>query len=116
MLFEAWDTCDREDLELPRPFGRRGQQRLCGEIHDLIEALRRKEWNTGETIAPLPSVGVVEHHRFHQPRRLAQSPDFGHVTWRKWRHRMEDEPAGRYPKDRQRSAMMSAENAQADKS
>ena len=77
MLLEAWDTSDGEDLKLPRPFGRRGQQRLGGEIHDLVEAVGCKEWNTGESIAPLPSVGVVEHHRFHQPRRLAQGPDLG---------------------------------------
>ena len=80
--------------QVARPFGRRGQQRLCREIHDLSKPVRSKEWNIGENIAPLSSVGVVQHHRFHQPRRLAQGADLRHILRGKRSQRMEDEPAG----------------------
>jgi hypothetical protein len=77
MLVEAWDACDGENLELPRPLGRNVQQWVGGEIHDLVEPFRCKKWNTGKSIASLPSVGVMEQHRLHQPGWLAQGPDFG---------------------------------------
>jgi hypothetical protein len=80
MLFETWDACDSEDFKLARPIGTRGKERLDGEIHDLVEALRGKERNTGKIIASLPRVSVMEHHRFDQPGRLAQGFELGQVT------------------------------------
>ena len=109
MFLEAWDTSDGEDLKVPRPFGGGGQQRLGGKIHDLVEAVGCKEWDIGKSIPPLSSVGVVEQHRFHKPRRLAQGPDLGQVSRREWGHRMKDEAAGRHANDRQRSAEIGAE-------
>ena len=82
MFLEAWDTSEGEDLKVPRPFGGGGEQRLGGKIHDLVEDLQCKEWDIGESIAPLSSAGVVEQHRFHKPRRLAQGPDLGQVSRR----------------------------------
>jgi hypothetical protein len=60
VFLKVWHPCQGENLEFTGPVGRRGQQWLRGEVHDLAEPMRRQKRGIRECVASFSSIRVVQ--------------------------------------------------------